>query len=82
MLNTSIRDTLSRLDRWCKPSNELLEKSLETLLLLDLFRQSLGYSRDTAVSQHRDVVGRADIVLKLNRRQRSKWVVVEVKRPS
>jgi hypothetical protein len=75
---------LVRLDRWCREGDALPEKALETLLLLDVFRDGLGYSTRDAVAQvgadhHR--TGVTDLLLKINQRDRAKWIVVEIKRP-
>jgi hypothetical protein len=84
MAGQGISETISRIDRWCQQTSRIREKALEALLLLDLFRESLGYSKDSAVSQAK--VGKmrpgvADIALKVNKRKPTQWVVVEVKRP-
>jgi predicted type IV restriction endonuclease len=85
-MTTPIQETLVRLERWCDISSELREKPLEALLLLDLFRECLGYNQKNAKSQvdvrgdsHRP--GIADIALMVNRKRRAQWVIVEIKAP-
>jgi hypothetical protein len=80
-----LRDTLTRAIRWCQEGAALPEKALETLLALDLFRDALGYTRQTAELQpsaDRERRQVPDLVLKVNRRDKTSWVVVEFKRPT
>jgi hypothetical protein len=81
---TSTHDTLSRLERWCRESS-LREKSLESFLLLDMFRHCLRYSDANATSQtgaDEKRNGIADIALRLHIKEKSRWIIVEIKRPS
>jgi predicted type IV restriction endonuclease len=83
-MNTSIQDTLSRMEYWCATGNDLREKPLEALILLDLLRGALGYSTDTAISQVQSGEGRpgvADIALRINQQRRQQWIIIEIKRP-
>lgn len=81
---SAIRETLDRIERWCGAASRPREKALEQLLLIDLFQDCLRYSDQSAVSQTPVDKGRsgvADIALRVGKRNRARWVIVEIKRP-
>lgn len=70
------------LRKWSKPNSGLYEGTMEALILADLCYRGLGWSPANAQAQLSCGIGYADIVLKPNLTDRSKWIVVEVKAPS
>jgi len=55
---------------------------MEAMVLADLFYRGLGWSPANAQAQLKGTIGSADIVLKPNLTERSRWVVIEVKAPA
>jgi hypothetical protein len=84
MSRSRLHEPLARVERWCQEGEALPEKALETLLLLEIFRDGLGYSHRNAVSQHKadpKRKGVTDITLKPSQREKRQWIVIEIKRP-
>jgi hypothetical protein len=89
---TGLKKTLERIDYWIKDWPAQPEKVLEVLLLLEIFREHLGYGVSSAVPQRkagtRPGAGEgarprvADILLKPVKLVPERWVVLEIKRPS
>lgn len=78
---SKVEAMLPRIVQWCE-HGRLSEKSLESLLLLDLFQDALKYDSKRATSQTPIASGIADIALRVHLADKKQWVVVEIKKPT